>query len=80
MDVAIALLFGLMMFVCLFGGIAGQINPKHEHTYVHTDRPPFEYSGTFWAALFGAASYVVLFKCDSQCQLRAHTPHGRAAK
>jgi hypothetical protein len=88
MDVAIAVLFVLLLLMCLTAGIVvsrficcqfsnrlqnvdnvafatvgigSQLAPHHERWYIHRDQPAFAYEGSLLAALFGAASYIILF-------------------
>ena len=61
MDVAIAVIFVCLLAICATAGVASQLRPHHERWYIHLDEPAFAYSGTVLAALFGIASYIILF-------------------
>ncbi len=60
-DYAIASMFAFSMTLCAIAALMSQLQPLHEHVYVHDGKPALASSGTFEGGLFTFVSFLVLF-------------------
>jgi phospholipid-transporting ATPase len=61
MDYAIGVIFLIDILVCSVAAVLSQLNPLHEHNYVHNGNPSLASSGTVGGGFFTFVSFMVLF-------------------